>query len=530
MAIRDSYRRRASSGTAHAVANKGYGDAGASRRKRSLKGFTAESGSAREDIDENNYTLRQRTRMLYMAAPIASSAVKTNRTNVVGSGLKLKSRINRELLGLTQEQADKWEKQVEAEFALWATNKKSCDATGVNDFYAMQQLVLVSWLLSGDSFTLIKHVDKTLWRPYSLRLHVIEADRVCTPNSRSTFIGFGTTEGRDENGNKIYDGVEINENGAIEAYHICDRHPTEINLISGQNAKWVRIEAYGETTELPNVLQVMDTERPEQYRGVSYLAHVIEPLLQMRRYTESELLTAVIQSFFTAFITTEESPDKVPFNETSDEKVSSSPDDYELGAGTVNILKPGESVTFGEPKRPANGFDTFMRAIAEQVGASLEIPADLLLKSFNASYSASRAALLEAWKAFKMRREWFASDFCKPVYLLWMCEAVSSGRIKAPGFFTDPIIRQAWLGSEWIGPSQGQLDPVKEITAEILAIEQGITTREQATVKMNGGDWNENMDIIARENEKLSQSSMKNEIVTEVIKSMVKEGTEVDKK
>jgi len=35
-----------------------------------------------------------------MAAPIATSAIKTNRTNVVGVGLRLKSRIDREVLGL----------------------------------------------------------------------------------------------------------------------------------------------------------------------------------------------------------------------------------------------------------------------------------------------------------------------------------------------------------------------------------------------------------------------------------------------
>lgn len=59
-----------------------------------MKGFNAPSGSAHEDIDFNNYTMRQRARMLYMAAPIATSAIKTNRTNVVGVGLRLKSRID----------------------------------------------------------------------------------------------------------------------------------------------------------------------------------------------------------------------------------------------------------------------------------------------------------------------------------------------------------------------------------------------------------------------------------------------------
>ena len=85
--------------------NKGYGDAGASYSKKALKGFLASSGSAHEDIDANNRTLRQRARMLYMAAPLATSAIKTNRTNVIGCGLQLKSRINRERLGLSADQA-----------------------------------------------------------------------------------------------------------------------------------------------------------------------------------------------------------------------------------------------------------------------------------------------------------------------------------------------------------------------------------------------------------------------------------------
>ena len=178
-----------------------------------------------------------------------------------------------------------------------------------------------------------------------------------------------------------------------------------------------------------------------------------------------------------------------------------------MGPGQINIMEPGEDVTFADPKRPANGFGAFLTAICQQVGAALEIPADLLLKAFNSSYSASRAALMEAWKAFRMRRKWFVDDFCAPVYEIWLAEAVARGRISAPGFFSDPAIRAAYLGAEWIGPSQGQLDPTKEITAEILAIGEGITTREQATIRLNGGQWDANVDQLARENAKLAEAN-----------------------
>ena len=489
-------------------ANKGYGDAGASYVKKALKGFLAASGSPREDIDAHNYTLRQRARMLYMAAPVATSAVKTNRTNVIGCGLQLKSRINRTKLGLTAEQAKEWQRKAEEEWEIWAANKMNCDAIGVNNFYTAQQLALASCLVSGDVFVLLEHDDPTALNPYGLRFHMIEADRVSTPVKATTGSSFysNMTEGKTEEGNRIYDGVEVNAKGRIVAYHIRNTYPFQQ---TADNTEWTRVLAYGKETGLPNVLHVMETERPEQYRGVTYLAQVIEPLLQMRRYTDSELTAAVIESFFTAFIKTEADPNVMPYGEVGGDDIveaSDDPNEYEMGPGQINIMKPGEDVVFGDPKRPAGGFDGFVVAICKQVGAALEIPTDLLLKSFNASYSASRAALLEAWKAFKMRREWFVDDFCRPLYEVWMAEAVARGRINAPGFFSDPAVRAAWLGSEWIGPSQGQLDPVKEITAEKMACENGFSTREQSTIRLNGGSYEANVEQLVDENARLAQA------------------------
>lgn len=489
------------------VMAKGYSYTGASYTRKTLKGFTVESGSPNEDINANNYTLRQRSRMLYMGAPLATAALKRQRTNIVGAGLRLKATIDRDVLGMTKEQAEEWQRHTQAEFALWAQKKQACDATGVNNFYGMQQLVALSWPMSGDVFALVKRAETTPMMPYSLRLHLLEADRVRTPSNMSGVQGnpllTSLTTLKLNNGNTIYDGVEVDKNGTVVAYHIANTYP---NQFDGEETKFARVEAYGKETGLPNILHIMDTERPEQYRGVPYLAQAIEPLLQMRRYTEAEITAAIVQSFFTAFIKTEAGANEIPINEVGGagiQEVSRDPNEYEMGPGTLNMLEPGEDVTFGSPTHPNTGFDAFMRALCEQVGAALEIPADLLLMSFNSSYSASRAAFLEAWKGFKMRRDWLTDDFCRPVYEIWLTEAVARGRISAPGFLTDPLIRQAYLGSEWIGPSAGALDPTKEIQAEILAIEHGLTTREASAVKLNGSEYARNVDKLTVENEQL---------------------------
>ena len=477
---------------------KGYGSAGASVRRRATKGFNAQSGSPREDIDDNNYTLRQRGRLMFMSNPVASSGIKTHRTNTIGTGLKLNPRPDAEFLGLTSEEAAIWIQTVKREFEMWAGHKDACDAAGLNDFYELQQLILTSWLTSGDTFVLIQDRKPTVLRPYSMRLKLIEADRIATP-TKSGSIMTGTAGKNPTNGNRIFDGVEIDSQGMVVAYHICSTYPLEQ---TGEVATWQRIEARGETTGLPNILHIMSSERPDQYRGVPYLATAIIPLLQLNRYTESELTAALIDSYFTAYVQTNTADGENPLNETTPEgevDYNRDPNEYEMGPGQVNFLNPGENVVLADPKRPASGFSDFVEAICTQVGAALEIPKDILLKQFNASYSASRGALLEAWKAFRMYRTWFVNDFCKPIYELWLSEAIATGRINAPGFFTDAAIHEAWLGAQWIGPSQGQLDPVKEINAEIMACANGFSTHEDSALRINGSDFDSNIDRLNHE-------------------------------
>ena len=102
-----------------------------------------------------------------------------------------------------------------------------------------------------------------------------------------------------------------------------------------------------------------------------------------------------------------------------------------------------------------------------------------------------------------MRRSWFVDGFNQPVYETWLAEAVAIGRIKAPGFWDDPLVRAAWCGANWLGPTQGSLDPLKEAKADLLLASRGIKTYEQVTRERSGGSWFENVEQLKRENELL---------------------------
>ena len=398
--------------TVRLIRNSGYDESGASRSKNSMRGWLASSKTPQEDIDKNIPVLRQRSRSLYMSAPLGTSAIKTNRTNVIGEGLKLKSSIDADYLGMTTEQAAEWQRTAEREFRLWATSK-FCDATRVNNFFEIQQVACMSWLMNGDACVLLEYEKPTCKFPYGLRLHLIESDRISTPHSTGNNVYLYARN--PDTGNRIFNGVEVDDNNRVVAYHICNTFPNS-NLYTQKN--WTRITAFGDRTGEPGVLMIYETERPEQYRGVPYLAPVIESLKQLTRYSEAEMMAAVINGIFTVFVTSEKGTSGIGFTGVVDEDERVSDDDvnYEIGAGMVNVLEPGEKIEIADAKRPSTNFDSFVTALAKYVGAALEIPVEVLTKNFVSSYSASRAALLEAWKAFRMRRSWIAADLCQPVY------------------------------------------------------------------------------------------------------------------
>lgn len=474
------------------IMNSGYSNYGASTTKKSLKGWLWGGGSSKEDIEDNITILRQRSRDLYAGAPIATGAIKTLRTNVVGAGLVLKPQIDADFLKLNDEEAAKLEGTIEREFKLWAESV-NCDFTRLNNFYELQQLAFMSQLMCGDSFALLPY-NKRIGMPYDLRVQLIEGDRVCNPNKNPSL--------------NIVQGVEFDDNGQIIAYHIANFHP--LSTYNIKNYNWTRVEAFGSVTGRRNVLHLMESERIGQRRGVPIIAPVIEQLKQLGRYTEAELMAAVVSGMFTVFIESENSNDSRPFGEAIDEELQVDSEDensYELAPGAIIALGEGEKAKETNPGRPNTAFDGFVNSICSQIGSALEIPRDLLLKQFNASYSASRAALLEAWKMFKMKRIWLANDFCQPIYEEWLSEAVAKGRIYAPGFFDDPIIKKAYCNAEWNGPSQGQLDPVKEANAAVMRVENGFSTRAKETVELTGGDFAQN------NRQRLKEEKMRQELL-----------------
>ena len=515
----------------------GYDGGGASRTSGVLKAWNPIKSSAKSDINVHLDILRSRAADQVINTPIGSAAIATTTQYTVGAGLKVFPKVKYKMLNMEPDEAEEWNKKASAEFDLWASSKL-CDIRKRNNFYDLQEILYKSYMTDGDSFALFRRgYNENM--PYTLRIQAIEGNRVSNPMGQDYYgiTGPLSVEMLAPNGvNKIVNGVEVDKDGAVEAYWISNKvpyDPVEINRATN----WTRIEAFGQLVGQPNVLHICHDERPEQYRGVPYLAPVLTALKQVSRYADAELVAAIMRSFFTLFFTSTGNSSVAGdisgvLGASTYEGEGADPQEpvvnaseYHLGPGTINALPKNIDVKSIGANGGQATFDSFVTQFVKQISASLNIPYEVLMKSFTSSYSASRAALLQAWEQFKLRRAWFTRDFCQPVYEMWLVEAVATGRLEAPGFFSDPAIRFAYSNAEWYGPSMSILDPIKDVNGAALRIQYGLSTPEREAAEMTGSDFYENLEAIRIAKSKVKDSGVALGVPT-VLSTDMEESTE----
>lgn len=451
----------------------GGGYTGGQIDRASLSRWRPGGGSPTTDIVRDLPMLRRRSRDQMRNAPVAVGALETVVAHVVGTGLSLKPGISPEFLGLTPEAAEEWVETTARRFSAWAASS-DCDAARQLNFFGLQELAFRSAMESGDAFVLTPRLPRA--GRDMLTLQLIEADRVSNPN-------FGMTTPT------LIDGIEINvATGEPIAVHISEQHPGDV---LGQKQAWVRRELRGARTGRRNVLHVVKLLRPGQKRGVPWVAPILEPLKQLSRYTDAELNAAVVSSVFSVFIKMDPQAFQDIFDEDAQAGIVSQAGSWsgEMESGKAINLLPGESIEAPTPGRPSGQFDPFVTSIMRQIGMALQLPYEVLVMHFQSSYSAARGALLLAWRLFRSRRDWLVTTLCQPVYELWLEEEVAAGRIAAPGFFADPVVRAAWCAGQWIGDGPGSIDPGKEVAAAQSRVDMGISTLDAESILHDGIPW-----------------------------------------
>jgi lambda family phage portal protein len=456
------------------------GYVGASKKRKSTRGWNASGGSADSDDLPYTDTLRFRSRDRYRNDGLVTGAINTKVISAVGTGLTVQSQVDYKYLKISEEEAIEWEERAEREFNFVAKSKNA-DASRTQTFYDMQFTAMVSMFVSGDVFALMPKL-KRKGAIYQTALALVEADRVCNENDQI-------------DSNELAGGIRVNELGEPIEYHIMKQHPYGLDYM--MTREWVKVPAYGKKSGRLNVIHLFKKVRPGQRRGVPVLAPVLEKLKQLDDYTNAELTAALISGLFTVFLKSDE-----PAPEEDEGDIS-------LTTGGITRLYEGEDISLANPNRPNTAYDPFTTAILRQVAIGLDMPYEVMIKHFQSSYTSARASFLEAWRMYKYDRALIAKNFCQPFYEAVIEEAVLMGRLDAPGFMNDSFIRKAYLGTTWSGPSAGQINEKVETEAAEKRVENGFSTSELESANINGTDYATNMRRKKRENQLMLESTPK---------------------
>ena len=477
----------------------GYSHSAASLTKPVFKGWNWTGGSPDDDIVTNLPIIRQRSRQLTMEAPIIAGLYKTLTQNTVGDGLRPEPTPDADFLGMSEVDVKNWKSSV---LRLWETFAEStaCDLYHRDNFYELTRLVFRAQQEAGDVFVTMPRFERRN-APFALKIQVIEADCCSDPDTVERIE-------HERQGNDIYGGVEISQWGNVVGYWFYTGHPlakrrphafrhNDVNY-----PRWIFIPAYGAETGLPNVLHLMESDRPGQRRGVPIIAPIVELALTLDRYIKAEAIAAQIQALFTVVVTSE-NPDALAGemeNLEGDEGERLTDDNLiALGNGIVQYARPGEDVKPVNPSRPTTSFEPFIKAILQMMGPSVGVPYELLVQLYQSSFSASQAANNVARSNFKVKRSGLVHDFCQPIYEAFMDEAVMRGWINAPGYFDDVVTRRAYTRAKWNGPGMPHIDLGKSAANYEKLTALGYATASEATSELTGGNYYENIQERGRE-------------------------------
>ena len=248
------------------------------------------------------------------------------------------------------------------------------------------------------------------------------------------------------------DEIETDDYGRPKAYRVFKRPGAE------DFSPAVRIPA-------EDIIHLFQADRASQGRGVPWLAPVILELRDLGDYKDAELLRRKIAACFAGFVTFPRGTDAAQ-KKTWDLSRKIQP-------GTITEVPDGATLHMASPPQVSEG--EFVRDRLRGVAAGVGLTYEVLTADYSTvNFSSGRMGWIEMQRMIDQWR-WLLiiPRFCSRVFEWFF----------ALQFADVP-------GVSWTPPRREMLDPVKEITAQQLAVQSGFTSISEV-IRQNGDDPDE---------------------------------------
>jgi lambda family phage portal protein len=416
----------------------------------------------------------------------------------IGTGLRLSSRPDTDVLKWTTDETQNWARKVERRWEGYANRPIDCDLSGRSTVAKLAAQALRSQFCFGEIVATLPFLKRPDGGQYGTKVNVISPHRLLhhyeMPN--------------------IFDGVRREPD---TGYPLAYRIGTPLDFSAGPY-KWRDIPArdgFGR----PQCIHVFDGFAG-QVRGIPPITPVLRVVRQFDQLADATLMQALIQAIFAATVTSpapteqvlqafqdmaEQTPDgglqspmEALMNVQADwyEKT-----DIDIGQhGKIAHLAPGDTLEFHGSKTPHEFYEPFTRFLLREIARALGITFEEMTGDYSgATYSSVRMATSVTWAIVLYRRANISSPFYQPIFECWLEEEIENGWIDFPGGVEGFIAnRAAATRTHWSGPAKPQADDLKFAKAIDTLYRLGVVSHEWIAGEL-GLDPEDTYEQLARE-------------------------------
>lgn len=439
----------------------------AAKQTRLVASWASVVRSVNTDLREGVDAVRARARDLHQNEPMVKKYLSLVAANVVGStGIVLQSRV---------QEGDKQDKLAnQAIESAWSkfSNSGVYDVSGKMSRPDFERAVIQCVSRDGEAL-IYEHIGNVNEFGYGLQL--LDVSRLATTLNRK----------KDNTGNAIIMGVEIDTFGRPVAYHLYD-DATGSDL---NNRSTKRYPA-------KNIIHLFRPDSPEQMRGVSWLHASMTRIWHLKKYQEWAIIAAGVGASKMGFFT---SPDGDGTALADDEDANTGELYQEAAGGQFGILPEGWGFESFNPDYPHAMYDSFIKTAKRDISSGLNVSYHALANDLEGvNFSSIRSGTLEEREEWKVIQDWFIGSYCERVYKNWISNAllnkaiISVSGTPLPAAKLEKFAQHEFLARRW-----SWVDPLKDIQASIEAIDNGLTDPYQIAAQQ-GLDIEDVLDAIKR--------------------------------
>ncbi len=437
----------------------------------------------------------QNVRKLSHQSTQARGLMKRATDLTIDEGLKLGPAPNWRTLGITDDNfKEEWTKSHEERFHMYMLSKQ-CHRSRRLTGYQFQRRWQYHLERDNDNFGRMYYSsDKKLVSPVQIK------------SIDSTQIR-GTAYIDSEGFQDWRDGISRKESGEEIGYLVRVKKKNGVGFI------WKSVEIPAKGSRSGRVLMFHDyeSEYSGQGRGFPKLHFAVQDFENIVDYMSANIKKAINQADMVGFVEPgKDAPASNPY-ESQQSAVPPIPDGTTVttvngefvavrdeymnrtpGSDFIASLGPEEKIQFLKDTAPGPQFDGFITTICKYIHSARGWPLEVIIMGFNSNYSASRAALLEAWRTGRIEQANIKAGLMDVWWEMWLSEEIAAGRTQAPGW-NIPALRQAWMHYSLQGPSLPSISPRDDVAAFETELKLSLNTQERIARNRNGSSANQNI-------------------------------------